>query len=281
MTTDTGERMALIERVVADHVARTGQLPSTPEIIKAVDGTAGRDAIRELLDLLVKTDRLAIAHEAAGNPTIYVPRPMYDAILRNQRPPKWMAKYSFEEVDKIKKKIQKQEKQLTDYHLVETLLYGTGRGLEEGVVKAFGVLEFKDLQAPYEDHDSWDISFTHKADIYVIDVKGKSKYADKEDATQLQGWLQAFVERHPHVEAGRIKGGLIINHYRHLDPEERWPHDPEHPPISEMCERYLQLNGQLFLTAPELFEITRRVIRRELAPEDGREEVLASFARKL
>lgn len=276
--TSTGEKMALIERVVEDHVARTGRFPSTPEITKAVDGAAGgRDAIRELLDLLVKNGRLAVAHEAPGNPTIYVPRSMYDAILRSQRPPDWMAGYAFDEVGKIKKKIRKQEEQLMGYHLVERLLYGTGRGLEEAVAKALEILEFEDLEAPYEDHDSWDISFTYEGDTYVLDVKGKGKYADKEDATQLQGWLQTYVERHSHVKADRVKGALIINHFRHVDPQERWPADPDHSPVSEMCERYLQLNGQTFLTAPELFEVTRRVVRGEITPKVGRKEVMSSF----
>lgn len=271
--------MAVVEAAVEDHIADTGMLPSTTDVLNIV--SLGNKATRDALDLLVKNGRLVAAYEGHKNPTIYLPQYMYDAIVRQQRAPDWMAGYEFAEAVKIQGQIRSKENQLTDYKLIESLLYGTGRQLEDAVARAFRILEFEGLETPYEDPDHWDISFVYQGDTYILDVKGKSKWADKGDVGQLQQWLQKYVDENPTTNAERTQGALAINHFRHEDPNERWPANPDRPPVSDAAERYLQLGSRMFVTSPDIFSVTRQVLRKELTTDKGREALMALFRKDL
>jgi hypothetical protein len=228
------EQLRAVEQAVEDYIADTGLFPSTTDVIAKAGLPNG--STRAALDQLVRQNRLKAVYEAPKNPTIYLPIYMYEAVLRKQRAPIWLSKYAFKEAERIQREIRAQEDQLTVFGFVESLLYGTGRRLEEAVKQAFITLELEDLETPYEDPDSWDISFSSDGLIYVLDVKGKSKWADKGDVAQLQQWLEKYVDQHPHQDPGQVQGGLVINHFKDIDPADRWPANHDRTLISEEGE---------------------------------------------
>jgi hypothetical protein len=273
------EQLQAVEQAVEDHIDDTGLFPSTTDVIAKAGLPNG--ATRAALDRLVRQDRIKAVYEAAKNPTVYLPTYRYKAVLRKQRAPAWLSKYAFKEAESIQREIRAQEDRLTVFGLVESLLYGTGRRLEEAVKQAFIILEIEDLTTPYEDPDSWDFSFSYDGLTYVIDVKGKSKWADKSDVAQLQQWLEKYVDQHPQKDPGRIRGGLMINHFKDIDPAERWPARSDRAPLSEAGERYLKLGGRLFFTTVDIFKIAQRVIHREISTTEGRIQLRSRFRKGL
>jgi len=267
-----------IELLVEDHIADTGKIPSTTDVI--TKSLFSAQATRSLLDELVKIGRLTTVYEAPKNPTVFLPTYMYDALLRKQRSPNWINTYAFPEADKIYEEIHDREDQLTRYSLIQSLLYATGRRLEDAVAEAFKILEFENLETPYEDPDSWDISFTFNEQTYILDVKGKSKWADKGDVAQLQQWLEKYVDQNPKKDPVTITGGLVINHFKDLDPRERWPKDPERRPLSEAGERYLKLGARIFVTTVDIFQIVQTVIQKGLKVNDARKKLIAAFRKE-
>jgi hypothetical protein len=206
---------------------------------------------------------------------------MYEAVLRKQRRPNWIDKYAFGEAKRIETEIHQRREKLHEYHLIESLLYGTGRRLEEAVGAAFSMLELEDVKTPYEDSDSWDLSFVHDGAVYILDVKGKSKWADKDDVAQLQQWLMKYVDQHPAAEPTDVRGGLVINHFKNFDLDERWPGRQDRAPVSEAGERYLRLGNMQFITTVDIFDVTQRVLTDEITSEQGRQELIARFRKAL
>ena len=268
-------RLQRIQQIVVDHIADAGRLPSTPDIIQATGKP--QDQVRKDLDSLVKDGRLVIVYEAAGNPTIFMPCHMYDALIREQKVPGWMSEYRFARGSEIGDKIRAQQVELTQLHRIEALLYAAGRSLEEAVEVSMKKLEFDGLQVTYEDSDRWDVSFEHEGRVYVCDVKGKSKWVDKGDVGQLTLWLHKYVDENPGVDPETVEGLLIVNHFRELPPSERWPHDAANAPISEAGERYLKIDKHEYLTTVDLFHIARDVLDAKTTPQMARQQLMSKL----
>ena len=228
MSSSMGNRLLRIQQIIEDHIADTGKLPSTPDIIK-VAGQPDKQ-LRKDLDLLVKDRLLVIVYEAPKNPTIFMPSYMYDALIRGQKVPDWINQYRFSRGSQIRESIRTQQAELTELHRIESLLYATGRNLEEAVVASIRKLEFSGLQVTYDDPDKWDLSFEYDGRVYLCDVKGKSKWVDKKDVAQLSQWLQKYVDENSEVDPDKIDGLLVVNHFKDLAPSERWPTNPINAP---------------------------------------------------
>lgn len=270
---------ALVTQAVEDHIADTGKLPSTTDVINRVE--MGGAATRSILDKLVSGEKLIAVYEAPKNPTIYIPSYMYEAVLRKQRTPPWMKDYGFAAADQIQSEIRDQEAKLESFRKFESLLYSTGRVLEEAVGEACRYLEFESLCLPYEDVDSWDVSFTYDDVIYIFDVKGKGRWADKKDVAQLQQWLQKYVDVHADVEAEKLCGGLIVNHFKDEAPSRRWPSEVDRSPLSEAGVRYLKLGSGVFLTTVDLFDAVKSVEAGKIGRKEGRARVIKCLRRSL
>jgi hypothetical protein len=273
MAAQKHDRLQRIDQVVADHIADTGRLPSTTDIIQAT-GHSGR-RVREDLKSLVKEGRLVVVYEAAKNPTIYMPSHMYDGLLRQQKVPEWMTEFILPRSSMIRESIRAQQDELAELHRVEALLYATGRGLEEAVGVSMNKLEFGRLELTYEDPDRWDLSFEHEHQFYICDAKGKTKWVDKGDVAQLSQWLQKYVDENPHVDPETVVGVLIVNHFRDLPPSERWPDEPANAPISDAAERYLGLGRLKYLTTVDLFDVAKDVVDAKTRPRKARAELVS------
>ena len=268
MVSDTGSRLNNLMKIVEEHISSTGMCPSTPEII-SVSGSSSA-SIRDDLQKLVNQGKLKIIYEAPKNPTIYMPEYMYQAVIRKQLEPSWVEQFKFERAKKIQAEIAENENELVKLQKIERLLYASGRLLEEAVETALQILELDNLQTPYENPESWDISFTLGSKVYISDIKGKSSWADKGDVGQLALWLQKFVDENPGVDPSQVCGLLIINHFKDLEPSKRWPEYKKNSPLSDAAERYLKLGNMRFLTTISLFNSLNSVIKKEPTVEKER-----------
>lgn len=266
-------------QAVEDHIAETGKLPSTTDILERC--TLGSTKGRRGLEDLVLSGKLVVAYEAPKNPTIYLPEYMYGSLLRRQREPEWIDEFSFEEASRIKAQIRDGEDKLSQFHRLQSLLYGTGKLLEDAVAEALGLMEFRDLVTPYEDPDSWDFSFTYNETTYVLEVKGKSKWADKGDAAQLQQWLEKYIDDNPGHDPDKLQGVLVVNHFREIHPSNRWPKKDKRPPLSEAGEKYLKLGRRQFMTTIAIFDISERLVLGKITTEESRKEFIRALRRGL
>jgi hypothetical protein len=275
MSNNFTKRKQLIVQAIEDHIADTGRLPSTPELIERLGSPA--KAVREDLDDLEKNGTITAVYKAPKNPSIYVPTYMYNELRRGEKVPLWISSYRFKKSDEIEEKIHSASQQLHELKQIERLLYSTGRTLEDAVGDTLKMLDVDELDLPFADPDSWDISFRIGGMLVIADIKGKSKWADKPDVAQLQQWLLKFVDQHPDVSPEKLQGLLIINHFKHLIPTERWPTDPENMPVSEAGLRYLQVGGLSFLTTFDLFQLAQGVINAQISKEKALEKLPQLF----
>lgn len=273
--TINAESLLAVERAVEHHVSETGQLPSTPRIVDEVK--FGRPKCKTLLEELVRQERLSVAFESPGNPTIFVPTHIYDGMLRQEKQPDWIEKYGFEEANEIEEEIQAKRDELSQFHRLERLLYTTGRSLEEAIDQALSLVAFDGYEALFDQSDAWDFQFEYNGEIYVADAKGKKKWASKPDVGQLVQWIDRFVDENPEADPTRVRGLLIINHFRHLDPEDRWPEEEQNRPITEEAERSLQLYRMHYLTTVDLFEEVRPLAQEDVSQEEARAAIVDGF----
>jgi hypothetical protein len=268
-------RLQRIQQVVEDYIADTGRLPSTADVI----GAAGQpqSQVRKDLDSLISDGQLVIVYEAVGNPTIFMPSHMYDALISQQKVPDWMREFRFSRSSEISDSIRAQEVELTELHRIEALLYAAGRSLEEAVGASMKKLDLDGLQLTYEDPDSWDLSFEYGGRVYLCDVKGKSRWVDKKDVAQLVQWLQKYVDQNSEVDPEIVQGLLVVNHFRDLPPSDRWPSQRSNSPISDAGERYLKVGKLKYLTTLDLFHMAEAVVEGKTSAETARAELMSKL----
>lgn len=270
--TETGDRMALVEQAIEDYIAGKERLPSTTDIVDSVE--LSDHQVRRALNLLEKNGRIIPAYRAERNPTIYVPKQMFEALLHYKQTPSWLDEYGLDQRKKVQGDIQDQEDKLNRLRRLEELLYTSGRTLEVAIYTALSLIEVPQLNADFEDADMWDFSFFLDGMTYIADAKGKSKGADKGDVGQLENWLKKYLDENEDADPESLCGLLIINHYRDVEPPKRWPEDDSKPPLTAAGDRYLRLGGcRRFVTTLDLFEIVQKVVDGELSTEEARAEL--------
>lgn len=274
------EHATLVEQAIEDHISDTGRFPSTTEIIARVPGVPSR-AIRDILERLVAERSIVPVYQSQKNPSVYLPLYMYEAVLRQQKRPPWATSYVFPKTQTIKQEIKSQEQELNRLSRIESLLFATGRPLEEATATAFEILELEGLVCCYDDPDSWDFSFRHHENIYIADVKGKGRWADKPDVGQLSQWLQKYVDCHIDADPDQIIGLLIVNHFKDTPPVERWPFKVENRPLSEAAERYLKVGKLRFVPCIDLFEATKKVIDGQAQASAARDQFFAYILKEV
>lgn len=274
------EHATLVEQAIEDHISDTGRFPSTTEIIARVPGVPSR-AIRGTLERLVAQRSIVPVYQSQKNPSVYLPSYMYEAVLRQQKRPPWATSYVFPKTLTIKEAIKSQELELNQLSRIESLLFATGRPLEEATATAFEILKLEDVVSCYQDPDSWDFSFRHHKNIYIADVKGKGRWADKPDVGQLNQWLQKYVDSHTDADPAEVIGLLIINHFKDTPPKERWPCNVENRPLSDAAERYLKVGKLRFVTSYDLFEATKKVVDGQTQSSSARDQFFACIRKEV
>ncbi len=142
--------------------------------------------------------------------------------------PKWVNKYILpnelellevihslnEERIKLAQQIDSKENELNNLKSFKTLIFGSGIELENIVTDLLQNLGFKILNIDnYRD----DLIVQYKERIAVIEIKGVTKSASEEHATQLEKWVTEY-----YLDKKVLpKGILIVNSFREVELNKR------------------------------------------------------------
>lgn len=251
------EEIERVYNVIENCIMENHKLQSIKEILKEMD--ISNDHFKKAIEYLEKSERIVLLYGGKkGLPKLYIPKYMFNGILQLQKKPKWLKNYSFaEKKDKIEK-ISELQKQINKYEVIEKLLYGTGRPLEESVAYCLDLVGFQDV-VHHKNDDIEDISLNFNGKKYLIEVKGKTKQAEKRDITQLDSWVRRALNLGN--KADDLEGVLVINHDRREDPAKRTE------PLTDKAKEFLKHYNYKFLTTKFLFENIKKYINKSVNEE--------------
>lgn len=258
---------AILE-ALEDHIFETHRLCDIKEIAERTG--MSKEKCKNILDILVRQNQVYVAFQSRGqgSPNIYIPRYMMDEILTLEKKPKWLKDYSFEEKEKINKKIAGEKQKILGYDMFERLLYGTDIPLEEAVAYSLEWLEFENVvHHKEEDRDIQDIDFLFKNEKYLLEVKGIGKAAKKDAVEELNGWRKAEALSEENKNK-KLKCILVVNHYRYDDPASR------QDPLTEHAKKWLEMYKFRFIKTTSIFEIIKSVLYNNLSKNEGKKRFL-------
>ena len=206
-----------------------------------------------------------MAYKGIGETNIYIPKYMFNEILRMQLKPDWLQKYSFNIKNENLKEIEHLKDEINKYEVIEQLLYGTSTPLEESVVYCLDLVGFQNV-AHHKNEDIEDISFTFNGKKYLIEVKGKTKKADKRDITQLDSWVQRALNSG--YKADELEGILVVNHDRTEDPANRTE------PLTDKAKEFLKHYKYKFFTTKFLFDIIKKILSESMDEEKVKAKII-------
>lgn len=251
----------IVYNAIEDTIFETHKFCSIRKIMERT-GKSRNVCEKALVDLLSR-DRIYVVYEGAGVPNIYVPKYMLNEILLTQRKPDWLRNYSFEKRAGITSKIRELKKRLFQYEMFERLLYATGEPLEEAVCFSLKWLGIREISCHIEgDKDVQDIDFEINSVKYLVEVKGKTGAADKDDIEELNGWRKQEVLKEE-IEPEKIQGILIINHFRRVDPKCRGD------TLTNHAKKWLKMYRLKALSTYSVFELVQDVKRDDLKREEA------------
>lgn len=219
----------------------------------------------KMLDLLEKSKRITLIFKAQSQPTIYLPTYMFECILQLQRKPSWLKNYNFLEKKNQLREIEKLREEINKYEIIERLLYGTGKPLEQAVAFCLNLIGFEDTKL-HDDEDDRDISFMYEEKNYLLEVQGTTKQGDKKKINQLRGWKETSVMRGFDIE--NTEGIFVVNHYRNINPDKR------KDPLTDHAKKFLKLYHFKYFTTFFLFKIVKNFINNEISQQKAINQIL-------
>ena len=250
MSSESEDITEAVYNAIEDYIFETHNLCSIREIQERTE--LGRAVCDKALEDLIHEKKVYVVYQRQGVPTIYVPSYMMNEILMTQSKPRWIEHYRFTERNAIDTKIRRSRGQLVEYEMFERLLYATGNPLEEAVYFSLRWLGIENAKHNISaDRDIQDIDFELDGTKYLVEVKGKSKPADKDDVEELNGWRKQEVLKEEN-EGKAIQGILVINHFRKTDPKERGE------PLTTHAKKWLRMYQLKLLTTPLLFDLIQK-----------------------
>ena len=260
----TESEMNDVFNAIEDYIHENHKLCSIEEITKLT--SLSRKRCDEILKRLVNEDKLYVVYEGKGKPRIYIPRYMFEEILRSQRKPRWIKEYRFSDKEKLLKELEGVKEKLFHYETLERLLYGTGEPLEEAVEYALKYLRFEKVHRPKET-DTYDVSFEYKGTKYILEVEGTTRQGSKDKVDQLDGWIKKEIMEKGY-DPDKLVGVFVVNHYRNEDPKNRGY------PLTDQAKLFLKYRHFRFFTTTFLFNIVKEVEEKSLDPEKAREKII-------
>jgi len=127
-------------------------------------------------------------------------------------------------------------------------------------------LEFDDVKH-LDDEELHDVEFKYGGKLFLVEAKGKTKQGDKGDVQQLKGWVEKKLDEG--LKKENVEGILVVNHYRNKDPSSR------ENPLTDKAIQFLKYGSHKFFTSIFLFEVIKKVVKREMNKEDARKEIIA------
>lgn len=215
---------------------------------------------KKIMDFLIKNERMMIVFQLQKNATIYMPKYMFEGILQLQHKPKWLKKYGFKEKYSTLEEIEKLKTSLNDFEIIERLLYGTDKPLEESVAYCLNLIGLEDVVL-VNDSNKHDVSFIHNGIKYILEVKGLTKHGIKENISQLDSWIQQELVITPNTN--ELKGVFVLNHFRNKDPNKR------DDPLTPNAKKFLKYYRFKFFTTKFLFDLIKEVKLNKLNKEEA------------
>lgn len=205
-------------------------------------------------------------YEGQGLPTIYVTKQMKNSLTSEVGEPDWLEEYEFEEKRELREEVQEANDKISEYQLLERLLYGTGDPLEDAIESALERLGFnpettvenEDFTVEFEDH------------TYIIEVKGKSGRINKGDINQLGGWLEKKIDEGYRAE--ELTGVLLHNHERDKPPSDRGD------PLTPRAEEFLKIQSSKQMSTEKLFDIMKDFIEDSISEAEARERFVGCIS---
>ena len=146
---------------------------------------------------------------------------------------------------------------LGKYNKFKPLLWETGINLEELVIDAFEEFGIEVTRLPKESHG--DFEFPIEEDLTgVCEVKGLLGNADRRNLRQL---LNYFIEQRD-IEKRKVKGVLIVNHFRNEKPSERGE------PVTQDALELIETYDFHVLTTVQLYECLNKAWENKLTKKD-------------
>jgi hypothetical protein len=259
----SGEEYKKVMGAVRNHIFQTHNFPSVTDVSKLANIPKPR--CTDIFNQLIDQKQLYRVFGGAGLPTVVLPYDMMQVVLRAQAKPEWMAKYSFEEKNNLDSEIKKLSSRVTEYEMFERLLYTTDIPLQEAVAFALEWLDFQNVEHYKEDADNPDVTFIYGGVKAVVEIEGTTKAGDKSKAQQLDGWVRREIVQ-MNRKASELKGFLVVNHFREIEPEKR------DDPLTTHAKEFLKLNQSRFFTTYFLFNVVKEV-KGGLSKEKARKKV--------
>lgn len=259
----SGDEYKKVIESVKDYIFQRHRLPQVTDISERTGIAKSRCS--DICKQLIGQKQLYEAFGGPSLPTVILPYDMMQAILRIQSKPNWMNKYSIEEKSELDSKIATLNSKVTEYEMFERLLYTTDIPLEEAVAFVLELLGFEDVVHYKEDKDNPDITFIYEGVKALVEIEGTTKAADKSKAQQLGTWINREIVNSG-KKANELKGFLVVNHFRALDPESRGE------PLTAHAKEILKLYQSAFFTTYFLCKTVKHVMT-GLSKEEARKKV--------
>lgn len=253
----------LVYNSVEDYILEHHKLCSLKDVVNSTNLSESR--CRRILNHLRINNKIDVAYEGKGETSIYIPKYMFNEIIRLQQKPDWLQKFSFKTKDEKLKEIESLREEVSKYEIIEKLLYGTGKPLEQSVAFSLNLIGFEDVVL-HDDEDDRDISFMHEEKHYLLEVQGTTKQGDKKKINQLRGWKETSVMRGFDIE--KTEGIFIVNHDRKIDPDKR------KDPLTDHAKKFLKLYHLKYFTTFFLFKIVKNFINNKITQQKAINQIL-------
>ena len=257
------EDIELVYNSVEDYILENHKLCSLKDVVNST--SLSESKCRKILNHLRINNKIDVVYEGRGETNIYIPKYMFNEILRLQQKPDWLQKYSFKTKDEKLKEIEDIREEVNKFEIIERLLYGTDEPLEESVAYCLDLVGFQDVEH-HKNNDIEDISFSFGGKKYLVEVKGKTTQANKRDITQLDSWVTRALNLD--YKAEELEGVIVINNYRREDPANR----PE--PLTNKAKEFLKHYKYKFFTTKFLFDIVKKILNELIKKEEAKVKII-------
>lgn len=258
------EDYSKVMQAVRDFIFEKHRFPQVNDIVE-ITGIQ-RDSCNEIIDNLVGQKQLYVAFEGVGLPRIVLLYDMMQGVLMTQKKPDWLTTYGFAEKTAISEQIGKLQKDAIQYEQFERLLYAADIPLEEAIAYALDWLKFDNVVHYKDDTDNPDVTFEYNGIKALLEAEGTTKAGPKDKISQLNGWLQRELSQG--IEAQKLCGFFVVNHFRDIEPSKR------DNPLTPHAKQFLQYYSKLsFFTTMFLFDVVKQVAAGTMSREDARKKV--------
>ena len=240
-------------------------LPAIQEIADSTEGLSRR-RVENAIDKLERNGDLLKVYDKPSQGKLYVPKTLWEALLRGQPKPGWIESYKHPARKKADSALKRAQSILSQYDLFEGLLHAFDIPLQDAVFAFMKLVDVDSLEHHTDDTDNPDISFSYNGIKYLVEVKGKTKQADKDDILQLRGWIDVALSAG--AEPDTISGVIVVNHFRHDDPKTR------RQPLTDSAERFREINSFILVTTPVLYKLWLAIEEGSISSAAARAQIL-------